>query len=166
MFTHLDASSSRSLLLIDEIFRGTNTAERVGGAAAVLNQLAQSNLTFVTTHDIELEKFLTDFEMFHFFRNWRSGGAFRLQAQARHLQVQKRAKTHAPDGFCGPLDRSGQRFRQNNLGGQQNGNELSESADGKAIVQVTGITDRRCYEWLPGGTLPRLRHCGLIVKRL
>lgn len=56
-----------SLMLIDEIFRGTNTLERIAGAAAVLQELSLSHNLLVTSHDIELEDFLTErFEFFHF----------------------------------------------------------------------------------------------------
>jgi len=55
------------LLLIDEIYRGTNTVERIAGAAAVLQELAGKNLVLVTTHDIELTRYLgKQFDMWHF----------------------------------------------------------------------------------------------------
>lgn len=55
------------LLLIDEIYRGTNTVERIAGAAAVLQELAGKNLVLVTTHDIELTRYLgNQFDMWYF----------------------------------------------------------------------------------------------------
>ena len=55
------------LFLIDEIFRGTNTVERVAGATAVLRHLGRSHLVLVTTHDLELQDLLqSDFNMVHF----------------------------------------------------------------------------------------------------
>lgn len=64
----LDAGTGHlHLFLIDEIFRGTNTLERVSAATAVLHCLSQSSLAMVTTHDLELQDFLADrFDMFHF----------------------------------------------------------------------------------------------------
>ena len=60
-------SSERYLLLIDEIFRGTNTVERLSASAAVLSYLADRATVLVTTHDIELGDMLGDnFSMFHF----------------------------------------------------------------------------------------------------
>ncbi|WP_316836317.1 MutS-related protein [Pedobacter nutrimenti] len=48
-----------SLILIDEIFRGTNTIERVAAAKAILSYLtAHKNFTFVSTHDLELAELL------------------------------------------------------------------------------------------------------------
>ena len=62
-------SSKRNnyLFLIDEIFRGTNTVERIAAATSVLKYLAINNISLVTTHDIELQKLLNEnFEMHHF----------------------------------------------------------------------------------------------------
>jgi DNA mismatch repair ATPase MutS len=57
-----------SLFLLDEIFKGTNTIERISAGKAVLSSLAKNNsTTFVSTHDIELAELLNDeYELFHF----------------------------------------------------------------------------------------------------
>lgn len=56
-----DASNIKSLVIIDEIFRGTNTIERVAAAKAVLAYLtAKQNFVFVSTHDLELAELLGD----------------------------------------------------------------------------------------------------------
>lgn len=48
-------SEKQHLFLLDEIFRGTNTTERVAAAAAVLAHLDQGDdLVVVATHDIEV----------------------------------------------------------------------------------------------------------------
>jgi DNA mismatch repair ATPase MutS len=66
-FLHFTQNDEHYLFLIDEIFRGTNTVERIGGAAAVLQALAVKDIVLVTTHDIELEKFLHErYVMWHF----------------------------------------------------------------------------------------------------
>jgi hypothetical protein len=56
------------LYVIDEIFRGTNTTERVAGGRAVLAWLDQSdNIVLVATHDLELLGLLEGrYEPFHF----------------------------------------------------------------------------------------------------
>lgn len=55
------------LFLLDEIFRGTNTLERVCSATAVLQHLGRSHLAMVTTHDLELQGLLSDgYDMHHF----------------------------------------------------------------------------------------------------
>jgi len=56
------------LITIDEIFKGTNTIERVASAAAVLGYLAgTAALVIVSTHDLELAELLTSgFALYHF----------------------------------------------------------------------------------------------------
>ncbi|WP_179412915.1 MutS family DNA mismatch repair protein [Mucilaginibacter sp. E4BP6] len=51
----------RSLVIIDEIFRGTNTIERIAAAKSVLSYLTTNrNFVFVSTHDLELAELLGD----------------------------------------------------------------------------------------------------------
>ncbi|EAQ97957.1 MutS-related protein [Congregibacter litoralis] len=58
---------SNMLLLVDEIFRGTNTLERIAGSAAVLEELGSHHRVLVTSHDTELETFLSkNYEFYHF----------------------------------------------------------------------------------------------------
>jgi hypothetical protein len=62
-------SSCNNLFLLDEIFKGTNTIERIAAGKAVLSYLAKSenNLVFVSTHDIELTDLLIDeYDLYHF----------------------------------------------------------------------------------------------------
>ena len=54
-------ANAQHLFLLDEIFRGTNTAERVAGAYAVLAYLNRGiDLVVVATHDVELLHLLGD----------------------------------------------------------------------------------------------------------
>jgi DNA mismatch repair ATPase MutS len=57
-----------NLFLLDEIFKGTNTIERISAGKAVLSKLAKNgNIVFVSTHDIELTDMLSDeYELYHF----------------------------------------------------------------------------------------------------
>jgi hypothetical protein len=57
-----------SLFLLDEIFKGTNTIERISAGKAVLSELSgNGNMVFVSTHDIELAGLLEDeYDLFHF----------------------------------------------------------------------------------------------------
>lgn len=51
----------KSLVIIDEIFRGTNTIERIAAAMSVLTHLIENeNFVFVSTHDLELAELLGD----------------------------------------------------------------------------------------------------------
>jgi DNA mismatch repair ATPase MutS len=55
------------LFLIDEIFRGTNTLERIASATAVLRHLGDRHLVMATTHDLELQALLSgSYDMHHF----------------------------------------------------------------------------------------------------
>jgi DNA mismatch repair ATPase MutS len=61
-------NSVSNLFLLDEIFKGTNTIERISAGKAVLSFLnTGSNIVFVSTHDIELAELLNDsYELYHF----------------------------------------------------------------------------------------------------
>jgi len=63
--SHNDHSN---LFLLDEIFKGTNTIERISAGKAVLSYLAKgNNFVLVSTHDIELAELLDEeFELHHF----------------------------------------------------------------------------------------------------
>lgn len=57
-----------NLFLLDEIFKGTNTVERISAGKAVLSSLSKNgNMVFVSTHDIELTDMLSkEYDLFHF----------------------------------------------------------------------------------------------------
>lgn len=57
-----------NLFILDEIFKGTNTVERIAAGKAVLSYLQKSNnIVFVSTHDIELADLLkADYDLYHF----------------------------------------------------------------------------------------------------
>jgi DNA mismatch repair ATPase MutS len=65
----------QNLFLLDEVFKGTNTTERVAAAKAVLFFLNQkNNIVFVATHDIELSSLLfSEFDLYHFSENIENG---------------------------------------------------------------------------------------------
>lgn len=67
----IDASQGEKpcLFILDEIFKGTNTIERISGGKAILSFLNKNNnLVFVSTHDIELADLLKkeNYKLFHF----------------------------------------------------------------------------------------------------
>ncbi|MCF0069573.1 DNA mismatch repair protein MutS [Dyadobacter sp. CY261] len=57
-----------ALILLDEIFKGTNSIERIAISKSVLNYLHDNgNLVFVSTHDRELTELLSEnYELYHF----------------------------------------------------------------------------------------------------
>ena len=63
----LDGADTPRLSLIDELFRGTNTIERVAAAKAVLAQLERNHdLVIMATHDVELLDLLPEYVPYHF----------------------------------------------------------------------------------------------------
>ena len=55
------------VFLIDELFSGTNTVERIAAARAVLKSISANAQVLVTTHDVELQALLGErFELYHF----------------------------------------------------------------------------------------------------
>ncbi len=66
-FINLSERENSYLFLIDEIFRGTNTIERLSASTSVLKFLNNKNFVLVTTHDVELQNLLDNkFNVFHF----------------------------------------------------------------------------------------------------
>ncbi|CAN5446087.1 MutS family DNA mismatch repair protein [soil metagenome] len=61
-------STSQNLFLLDEVFKGTNTHERIAAAKAILSYLnSGKNIVIVSTHDIELATMLEiEYDLFHF----------------------------------------------------------------------------------------------------
>jgi len=67
----IDATNNNksNLFVLDEIFKGTNTIERIAASKSVLSYLNQNtNIILVSTHDIELVDLLNNenFEQYHF----------------------------------------------------------------------------------------------------
>ncbi len=56
------------VFLLDEIFKGTNTIERISAGKAILSTLSKNNnIVFVSTHDIELTELLNnEYDLYHF----------------------------------------------------------------------------------------------------
>ncbi len=73
-FTELSENGNSYIFLVDEIFRGTNTVERLAASTAVLKYLNNHSIIFVTTHDVELQDLLqNEFEMLHFSEKVENG---------------------------------------------------------------------------------------------
>lgn len=68
IFSAVSQEGAPVLCFIDEILRGTNTAERVAASSVLLSELSESGaLCFAATHDIELTGLLQEcFENYHF----------------------------------------------------------------------------------------------------
>jgi DNA mismatch repair ATPase MutS len=68
--TFLEASelTYQNLFVLDEVFKGTNTIERIASAKAILSYLNKGdNIVLVSTHDIELADLLqNEYDLYHF----------------------------------------------------------------------------------------------------
>jgi DNA mismatch repair ATPase MutS len=58
----------QNLFILDEVFKGTNTIERIASSKAILSYLnRKNNIVIVATHDIELSEMLkSEYELYHF----------------------------------------------------------------------------------------------------
>jgi DNA mismatch repair ATPase MutS len=58
----------QNLFVLDEVFKGTNTVERIAAAKALLSYLNRNdNIVVVSTHDIELADLLeSEYDLYHF----------------------------------------------------------------------------------------------------
>jgi DNA mismatch repair ATPase MutS len=61
-------SPLQNLFLLDEVFKGTNTVERIASAKAALSYLNKgANIVIVSTHDLELPAMLQyEYDLYHF----------------------------------------------------------------------------------------------------
>jgi hypothetical protein len=70
LFLSTAEETGRGVFLIDELFRGTNTPERIAAAKAVLEKMARHAQVLATTHDVELQAYLEQqFSIYHFTEN-------------------------------------------------------------------------------------------------
>jgi hypothetical protein len=61
------ADGGCAIFVIDELFSGTNTVERVAIARAVLEALGDQSLVLATTHDVELQALVQGrYDLYHF----------------------------------------------------------------------------------------------------
>ncbi len=62
------SESQQNLFVLDEVFRGTNTIERIAAGKAILSYLNKGdNIVVVSTHDIELAEMLKEeYDLYHF----------------------------------------------------------------------------------------------------
>ena len=60
--------NDQNLFIIDELFKGTNTVERISAAKSVLSYLTRNrNIVIVSTHDVELTELLSqEYNLYHF----------------------------------------------------------------------------------------------------
>ena len=61
-------TGAQNLFLLDEIFKGTNTVERIAAGKAILTYLNnEDNIVLIATHDLELSEYLRKtYNLYHF----------------------------------------------------------------------------------------------------
>lgn len=92
------------VLLLDELFSGTNTRERVAGAYAVLKALAERSLVLATTHDVELHALLAEgFDMLSFVEDPDTPGYFDYRVRRGASAVGNAIRLLAKLGFPGAV---------------------------------------------------------------
>ncbi|HEY0742744.1 MAG TPA: hypothetical protein VGD40_14845 [Chryseosolibacter sp.] len=59
---------TRGIFVLDEVFKGTNTVERIAASKAILTYLNKgNNIVLVATHDLELTQLLqSEYDLYHF----------------------------------------------------------------------------------------------------
>jgi hypothetical protein len=89
-----------TIFAIDELFSGTNTAERVAIARAVLEQLGRGSLVLATTHDVELQAYLEGrYDMCHFRESPEVDGFFDYKLRAGPATARNAIRLLAEIGF-------------------------------------------------------------------
>ncbi len=68
-------SPNQNLFVLDEVFKGTNTIERISAAKAILSYLnLKNNIVIISTHDIELSDMLkSEYDLYHFTETIENG---------------------------------------------------------------------------------------------
>lgn len=88
------------IFLIDELFSGTNTAERIAAARAVLEYMSLHSQVLVTTHDVELQTLLGGrFDLYHFREDPDVAGFFDYELRPGPTQTRNAIRILARMGF-------------------------------------------------------------------
>ncbi len=64
------------IYILDEIFKGTNTIDRISAALFTLKYLSKRGFVIAATHDIELTRLAEGFKNYHFEENIKDGDIF------------------------------------------------------------------------------------------
>jgi hypothetical protein len=101
----------RSVFLIDELFSGTNTVERIAAARAVLQSICTTAQTLVTTHDVELQALLGQcFDLYHFQEDPDVDGFFDYRLRAGRATERNAIRLLQRMGFAEDIVRNAMAF--------------------------------------------------------
>jgi len=88
------------LFLIDELFNGTNTIERLAAGRVVLESLADQSLVLATTHDVELQEDLgSRYDLYHFQENPDVEGYFDYRLRSGRSSQRNAIRLLEREGF-------------------------------------------------------------------
>ncbi len=92
------------LFLIDELFNGTNTVERLAAGRAVLERLGRNAQVLVTTHDVELQDDVTGpYDLYYFQEDPDVDGWFDYRLRAGRTDRRNAIQLLARHGFPSDL---------------------------------------------------------------
>ncbi len=92
------------LFLIDELFNGTNTIERLAAGRAVLERLGRHAQVLVTTHDVELQDDIAGpYDLYYFQEAPDVDGWFDYRLRAGRTDRRNAIQLMARNGFPGDL---------------------------------------------------------------
>jgi hypothetical protein len=101
------------VFLIDELFSGTNTIERIAAARAVLKSIGANAQVLVTTHDVELQGFLSErFALYHFQEDPEVEGFFDYRLRRGPTAERNAIRLLARMGFPEEVVRNAMSFAQ------------------------------------------------------
>ncbi|MGO3127483.1 MAG: MutS-related protein [Luteimonas sp.] len=100
---HADRGTCR-LFLIDELFNGTNTVERLAAGRAVLERLGRNAQVLVTTHDVELQDDVTGpYDLYYFQEDPDVDGWFDYRLRPGRTDRRNAIQLLARNGFPADL---------------------------------------------------------------
>ncbi|NYZ63492.1 MutS-related protein [Luteimonas deserti] len=98
------ARGSCRLFLIDELFNGTNTVERLAAGRAVLERIGRDAQALVTTHDVELQDDITGpYDLYYFQEDPDVDGWFDYRLRPGRTDRRNAIQLMARNGFPADL---------------------------------------------------------------
>jgi len=115
LFLRNAKEAGRGVFLIDELFRGTNTPERIAAAKAVLEEMARHAQVLATTHDVELQAHLEQqYSIYHFTENPDLPEVFDYKLRAGISHARNAIKLLERIGFSESIIREARRLLDEN----------------------------------------------------
>jgi hypothetical protein len=121
------ADGGCAIFVIDELFTGTNTTERVAVARAVLESLGEGSIVLATTHDVELQALLDErYDLYHFQESPDVDGFFDYRLRAGPATERNAIRLLGELGFPGRIIAKAMRYAREELPAGERGAERSQ----------------------------------------